>query len=61
MRPGLSRSIRSFIDAYAPECVVLAAGPGTARAEAKHGGTLARTAPIPDLADAVRAQIELGS
>lgn len=59
-RPGLSRSVRSFLDAYAPECVVLAGGSGTAPAEAKHGGTLVRTVPLPDLAAVVRAQITVG-
>ncbi len=59
-RPGLSRSVRSFIDAYAPECVVLAGGPGVDPALQELGSTVVRRVPLPMLAEVVEAQIVRG-
>jgi predicted AAA+ superfamily ATPase len=59
-RTGPSRSVRSFVDAYAPSCVLLAAGPGAARSETRLGDTRLVTVPLPDLATAVREAIGAG-
>lgn len=56
-RPGPTRSVRSFIDAYAPECVVLAGGPEVTHTEARHSDTLVRTVPLHDLAAVIEQQI----
>ncbi len=58
-RPGPSRSARSFIDAYEPACVILAAGPDAAWSDETSGRTRILTVPLHDLAVAVRAAIEV--
>jgi len=55
-RPTTSRSVRSFIEAYRPACVVLAVGADVAPAEEAVDGTRVRTVPLHGVAAAVREE-----
>ncbi len=56
-RAGLSRSTRSFIDAYTPECVVLAGGLDVEPTETRHGETVIRTIPLYEVAAVVEERL----